>query len=156
MPNLTGMFPFVQNLVASATVTTNGTTASMALPYCQSYRFITSINTVTGTLPTLVVTIATSFDGGTTFNDVITSTTMSTTGIGTQIVFKPYLGAGDIATSQTVTLSSITTIAPTGGTVTNGPIDPRYVKIKWVVGGTTPSFSAVTIGVIGVMQDASD
>lgn len=156
MPNLSGTFPLATNLVAAATITTNTNSASLAIPYSQSYRFIFSINTVTGTSPTLICTIATSFDGGTTFQDVLTSTTLSTTGQGCDITFKPYMGAGDVATAQGSSLNSILTINPTAGTVSNGPIDPRYIKVKYVVGGTSPSFSSVTTAVICVPQDISD
>lgn len=152
MPNLRSQFPQVQNLSASATITTNSTGSAQAIPYAQSYRFIFSINTVTGTSPTLIGVVATSFDGGTTYQDVLATTTLSTTGQGCSIVFKPYLGDGEISTAQGSSLTSIATINPVAGTVANGPIDPRYIKIKWVVGGTSPSFSAATAAVICVPE----
>lgn len=156
MPTLRSLFPQTQVLVASATITTNTTSAALTLPSAQSYRFLVSINTVTGTSPTLIATIATSFDGGTTYQDVLTSTTMSTTGQGCSIVFRPYLASGDVATSQGSSLTSVATINPTAATVANGPINPQYIKVKYVVGGTSPSFSAVQVGVIAAAGDLND
>jgi len=156
MPNIKSLLPLATNMVASSTVTTNATSANIAIPLSQSYRFFVSINTVTGTSPTLIVTIATSFDGGTTYQDILTSTTLSTTGQGCDITFKPYLGSGDTATAQGSSLDSILTINPTAGTVSNGPIDPAHMKVKYVVGGTSPSFTAVTVAVICSPQDVSD
>jgi len=156
MPNLTSTFPLVQNLAASATITTNTTGSAQAIPYAQSYRFLFTIGTVTGTSPTLIGCVATSYDGGTTFQDVLTTTTLSTTGQGCSIVFRPYLGAGEISTAQGSSATATATINPTAGTVANGPIDPRYIKIKWVVGGTSPNFATAACSVICVPQDSSD
>jgi len=153
MPNLRSLFPQVQTLVATATITTNTTSAVQAIPYGQSYRFLFNVGTVSGTSPTMVATIATSYDGGTTFVDVLTSTTLNTTGTGCSIVFRPYLSDGEISTSQIATATATTTITPTAATVANGPIDPRYIKVKYLVGGTSPSF-AITTAVI-VMPEGS-
>ncbi len=150
MPNISELFPQVQNLAASATITTNTTGTAQAIPYAQSYRFIFAIGTVTGTSPTLLGIVATSYDGGTTYQDILTTTTLSTTGQGCSIVFKPYLGDGEIATAQGSSATATSTINPTAGTVANGPFDPRYIKIKWVVGGTSPSFATAVAAVIAV------
>jgi hypothetical protein len=153
MPNF-GVFPQTNILISQGTVTTNATTAALTLPPAQSYRMIVQVNTVTGTSPTLVVALATSFDGGTTYNSFMSTTSITATGSGQSIVFRPYLGVGDVATSGSCTLLGTTDLA--AAVINNGPINPQFVKVRFVVSGTSPSYSAVTVGIIAVPQDATD
>jgi len=153
MPNL-GMFPNAQVLLALATQTTSGTSAAITLPPAQSYRIIVQCNTVSGTTPTLVLALATSFDNGTTYTSVLSSTTATTSGQSPQILFRPYMAGGDVATSQ------MGTLVGTGGdiaaaVVNNGPVNPQFIKLRWVVSGTTPSF-AFQVGLIAMPQGGSD
>ena len=154
MPNLT-ILPLSSVLLATATTTTNGTSAALTLPTASSYRFVVQVNTVSGTSPTLQVIMATSFDNGTTYNEILSFTNMTTTGSGRQMQFRPYLGVGDAVTqSFSSTLLGTTDIAA-GDVVVNGPIDPRFIKLRWVHSGTSPSF-AWQFQVCAVPQDLSD
>lgn len=158
MPNF-GMFPQTNTLVALATVTTTGASGALTLPPASSYRIMVEVQTVSGTSPTLVVGVATSFNSGTTYDQVITTTTLTTSSQGAQLLIRPYLGIGDAATSQAMTkMASPYTGTPASlaaATINNGPIDPQHVQITWVAGGTSPSF-AFQVGYIAVPQDLSD
>ena len=152
MPNF-GMPPQQMLLLAKGTVTTNGTSANLTLPPASSYRIICQVNTITGTTPTLVMILATSFDNGTTYNEILSSVTMST--CGSQFTVRPYLGIGDAATCQnSVLLGAATDLA--AAVVNNGPINPGFIKLRFVVSGTSPSFGAVNVFVGAVPQDLSD
>lgn len=160
MPNQ-GMLPQVQTLLALATVTTNGTSANIStLPAASSYRFFLKVKTVSGTSPTLDVFLATSYDAtagaGTDYVTFLHFAQVTTTGLGRQAAIRPYLGSGDTAQESQ---SAFFTLADgaTGSTaiVVNGPINPSALKVRWVAGGTSPSF-AFEIGVISLPQDLSD
>src|SRR5947207_15665741 len=125
MPNF-GMLPLGSTLLGLATVTTNGTSAALTLPPASSYRFIVQVQTVSGTTPTLVVALATSADAGTTYNEIISTTTLSTSGAGDQLLIRPYLGIGDVATRAAVSLLGTADLA--AAVVNNGPIIPGFIK----------------------------
>lgn len=153
MPNF-GMLPFGGTLLGLATVTTTGTSANLVLPPSSSYRLVVQVQTVSGTLPTLQVILATSMDGGTTYNEVLsTATQMTTSGAGQQLLIRPYLGIGDVATVATSGL--LGTFDMTTNVVNNGPIIPQFIKLRWVIGGTTPSI-AFQVQYAAVPQDLSD
>src|SRR5215472_5058929 len=152
MPNF-GMLPFGGTLLATATQTTTGTSANLVLPPASSYRIVVQVNTVSGTTPTLVVILATSFDGGTSYNEIISTSTMTTTGSGQQLLIRPYLGIGDAATNAASTLLGVADLA--AAVVNNGPIIPQFIKLRWICSGTTPSF-AFQVQYAAVPQDLSD
>jgi hypothetical protein len=66
--------------------------------------------------------------------------------LGRQALFTPYLSAGVATTDASVGLLGTTDMA-SGSVVVNGPINPQYIKFRWVLGGTSPSF-AFTIKLI--------
>lgn len=152
MPNF-GMPPLGSTLLALATQTTSGTSANLTLPPASSYRLIVQAQTVSGTTPTLVLIVATSLDGGTTYNEILSTTTITTSGAGQQLLVRPYLGIGDAATAQACTLLGTADLA--AAVVNNGPIIPGFIKLRWVLSGTTPSF-AFQVQVAAVPQDLSD
>lgn len=152
MPNF-GMFPQTNTLLALATQTQSGTSAALTMPPASSYRFIVQVQTVSGTSPTLVLAVATSFDGGTTYNEILSSTTLTTSGSGDQLLIRPYLGIGDVATRASTTLLGTADIA--AAVVNNGPINPQLIKLRWIIGGTSPSL-AFQVQYCALMQDLSD
>lgn len=139
MPNY-AMLPLTSTLVGLATQTTSGTSAALTLLPSQSYRLIVQVQTVSGTSPTLQVIAATSFDNGTTYNEILSFANLTTSGVGRQMLIRPYVGSGDVATVATCTLLGTADIAA-GDVVNNGPINPAFVKIRWVLTGTSPSFA---------------
>ena len=152
MPNF-GMLPLGGTLLGLATVTTSGTSAALSLPPASSYRLIIQAQTISGTLPTLVAIVATSMDGGTTYNEILSSSTITSSGLGQQLLIRPYLGIGDAATSASSTLLGTADMA--AAIVNNGPIIPGFIKIRWVISGTTPSI-AWQVQYAAVPQDLSD
>jgi hypothetical protein len=153
MPNF-GMLPQGTTLLALATTTTSGTSAALTLPPASSYRLLVQVQTVSGTLPTLQVIVATSCDAGTTYNEILSYANLTTSGQGRQMMIRPYLGIGDVATVGGSALLGTADLAA-GDLVNNGPIVPGFIKIRWVHGGTTPSF-AWQLQLIAVPQDLSD
>lgn len=153
MPNF-GMFPQTQLLLAAGTLTTNTTSAALVLPPASSYRIICQVNTASGTGPGLVMALATSMDGGVTYNEIVSTNTVTTTGVGQQLLIRPYLGIGDAATAAASSLLGTADIA--AGVVNNGPINPQFIKLRFILSGTTPSFSSVNVFVGAVPQDLSD
>lgn len=137
------MFTQPYPLLAAATQTTTGNSAALTLPEADSYRLLLVAQTVSGTTPTLDVAILTSLDGGTNYVSVLQFDQMTTTG-AKQIVFRPYLGETEVATHQTVgLLGALGTVdlATNSALAANGPIDPRYIKVRWQLSGTSPSFN---------------
>lgn len=153
MPNY-GMFPQTSVLFAPGTITTTTTSAALTLPPAQSYRFICQINTVSGTSPTMVMVLATSFDAGATYNEIVSTSTMTTTGLGRQLLIRPYLGIGDAATEGSSSLAGVADIAAV--VVNNGPMNPQFMKVKLILGGTSPSFGAVSVQYCALPQDLSE
>lgn len=139
MPNFE-LFPLQGTLYTQATLTTNTTSGALTLPYAQSYRLIVETQTVSGTSPTMQVILATSADGGTNYHEILSFTQITTSGQGRQITFRPYLGYGDTATEFGCALLGTADLA-SGVVAQNGPIDPAHIKVRFVFGGTTPSFA---------------
>lgn len=155
MPNF-GVFPLAQTLLASATVTTTGTSAVITnLPLASSYRFSVEVTASSTNTTSFNVGLYTSSDGGTTYDLILWTTQMSNILGGYQFLFRPYLNAGDVATAiSNYILSTNTAIAATQ-VVANGPIDTRFVKIAWVLAGTSPSCT-FSVKCTSVPQDLSD
>jgi hypothetical protein len=153
MPNF-GVFPQTAVLFAPGTITATTTSGALTLPPAQSYRLICQINTVSGTSPTMVMALLTSFDAGATYNEVVSTSTMTTTGLGRQLLIRPYLGIGDAATEGSCSLGGVADIA--AAVVNNGPINPQFVKVKLIIAGTSPSFSSVSVQYCALPQDASE
>ncbi|HEX8838466.1 MAG TPA: hypothetical protein VF748_16100 [Candidatus Acidoferrum sp.] len=154
MPNF-GVLGQGTTLLALATQTTSGTSAAITLPPASSYRLIWQVNSVSGTTPTLVGIVAATADGGTTYNEVLSTTTITTTGTGAQMMIRPYLGIGDAATTAATTLLGVADLA--ANVVNNGPFlaTAGQIKLRWVLTGTTPSF-AFQVQLFAVPQDLSD
>jgi hypothetical protein len=157
-----GMLINPQTLLAIATVTTTGTSGNLTLAPGAGYRFFLKVKTVSGTSPTLDVFLSTSYDAtaaaGTDYETFLHFAQVTTSGLGRQMSFRPYLSAGDVALeSQSAFFGTGGADGATGSTAiaVNGPINNSAIKVRWVAGGTSPSF-AFEIGVISVSQDLSD
>jgi len=153
MPNF-GVLPLTSTLVGLATQTTSGTSAALELKPGSSYRFVVQVQTVSGTSPTLQVIVATSYDAGTTYNEVLSFANLTTSGQGRQMLIRPYLGLGDVATVAASALLGTADLAA-GDLVNNGPFNPAFVKIRWVLTGTSPSF-AFQVQTATLAQDLSE
>lgn len=138
MPNI-GLMTKAETLVALATVTTTGTSSALTLPQAQSHRVVVEVQTVSGTSPTLQVIMATS-DDSTQYHEIMSLTQITTSGLGRQAIFRTYLGVGDAATEGVAALLGTADIASSAD-VKHGPVNPRYIKFRWVLTGTSPSFA---------------
>jgi hypothetical protein len=154
MPNF-GTLGQGTTLLALATQTTSGTSAAITMQPASSYRFVCQVQTVSGTSPTMVLAVCATADNGATYNEILSTTTLSTSGSGDQLMIRPYLGSGDTATRASTTLLGTTDIA--AGVVNNGPFlaTSGTIKLRWILGGTSPSF-AFQVQVFAVPQDLSD
>jgi hypothetical protein len=159
MPNF-GVLPNPTVLLALATQTTNGTSSNLSLPPAASYRFFLKVKTVSGTSPTLDVFLATAYDAtgaaGTDYNVILHFAQCTTSGLGRTMTLRPFVGYGDTASEGQSALLG-TADGATGSTAVaqNGPINPTAIKVRWVLGGTSPSF-AFELGAIALLQDASE
>ena len=154
MPNF-GVLGQGNTLLALATQTQSGTSAAITLPPASSYRLIIQAQTVSGTSPTLVLALAATADNGTTYNEILSTTTITTSGAGQQLLIRPYLGIGDAATAAACTLLGTADLA--ANVVNNGPFlaTGGSIKLRWIIGGTSPSF-AFQVQYFAVPQDLSD
>lgn len=149
-----------QTLLAISTQTQSGTSANITVAPASSYRFFVKLKTVSGTTPTLDVFLATAYDAtaaaGTDYVTFLHFAQMTTSGLGRQMTFRPYLSAGEVAVEGQAAFFT-TADAATGATAValNGPFNNAAVKVRWVIGGTSPSF-AFEVGLISVAQDLSD
>lgn len=146
--------PLTSTLVGLATQTTSGTSGVLTLPLCSSYRFVVQVQTVSGTSPTLQVILATSFDAGSTYNEILSFANLTASGFGRQMIFRPFLGESELSTVASSTLLGTADIAA-ADVVNNGPINPALIKVRWVVLGTSPSF-AFQVQYAGVPQNLSN
>lgn len=154
MPNF-GVFPLASTLVASQTITTTANSANLTIPLASAYRFAVEVTASSTNTTSFNVGIYTSMDGGTTYDLIAWTTQMSNILGGYQFMFRPFLNAGDLATAQTNYVLGTNDPAGNVQVINNGPIDPRYIKVRWLVAGTSPSCT-FAVKYIAVPQDLSD
>jgi hypothetical protein len=126
----------VQNLVASAARTTTGNTAALALDFpCEIMTVILNLASVTGSSPTLDLYIQTSIDGGATWIDFYHNRQTGSAGV--------YVGRWAAGPENNVSGVDVTSgdAVLAAGVILNGPIVPGKIRVKWVIAGTTPSFT---------------
>src|SRR5215467_7115682 len=140
MPNF-GVFPLGSTLLATTTATTTngstntGSTGALTIGLASAYRFAVEVSTASGTITNLNVGIYSSCDGGTVY-DLVAWTTALTTAGGQQLLFRPFLNAGDAATTITNYILGTNTAATNAAIVSNGPIDSTHIKVAWQLAGT--------------------
>ena len=154
MPNL-GMFPLASTLVASQTVTTTANSAVLTLPAASSYRFAVEVTASSTNTTSFNVGIYSSSDGGTTYDLIAWTTQMSNILGGYQFLFRPYLNPGDAGTAINNYVLGTNDPAANTQIVANGPFDNRYIKVRWLLAGTSPSCT-FAVKYWAVPQDLSD
>lgn len=98
-------------------------------------QIIFNVGAVTGTAPTMVCKLQGSADSGTTWYDIPSATTASlvATGVYGILVYPSVtVSAGTITTGTTAQVSSVL---------------PRYWRVVYTIGGTTPSFTLTNVQV---------
>jgi hypothetical protein len=120
-------------LLASGTALTTGATSAFTLPYADAYRLILAIGTVSGTNPTFDAVLQDSPDGGTTWvNLPLRFTQVTVTGTPAT---NPYIIFKMVSISDA---ASAGVVAATGGALAvNTPVNVKYVRLAYTVGGTS-------------------
>jgi len=142
MPHSNAASPVIKNawLTVTAAAAT-ATSSALSLPIADTYAIWVIVSAATGTTPTCDIVLQTSYDGGTTYVDLPLRYTQKTAAASEVLVFKNGLGNNEVALGQVV--------ADTGGQVAkNCVFDWRYIKVKYTIGGTNPSFT-FTMQVLG-------
>jgi hypothetical protein len=125
--------PYDAILVASAAKTATGNSGNIDFPDdLDGALFIGDATTVTGTSPTMDLSIEVTPDRGTTFYEVFRFAQF-TAAVKQQLIvsFRRLAEAGAV---RTVTQGG------TGALNANCPIS-KIIRIKWTIGGTNPSFT---------------
>lgn len=137
MPGGTYLPPKVRRnhaTVTAAAATSNTTAFSPILGIADGYQLTLDVTAASGTTPTLDVVLQTSFDAGTNWIDLPLRFAQKTTTATEDLVFKLGLGGNEVALGQAV--------ADTGGSLAkNCLFDPVYLRAKYTIGGTNPSFT---------------
>lgn len=134
MPRSNAVTPIIKTLLASTTAAATATSSAISMGLADTYTLFLNVTAATGTSPTLDVVLQTSYDGGTTYIDLPLRYAQKTTATSNVLVFKCGLGNNEVALENAV--------ADTGGTLAkNCVFDWRYMKIKYTIGGTNPSFT---------------
>jgi hypothetical protein len=130
--NLQLLNPVVTSVSAAAATATSGV---VAVPMADEYSICISVSAATGTSPTMDIVFQGSIDKGTTYvNLPLRSAQMTAAGVH-WFTFKRGLGWGEAAFNQAL-------VADTGGALAKNVVfDPQYVKFKYTIGGTNPSFT---------------
>ena len=126
--------------VASAARTTSSNSGSVILPSAPSYTFWLDVTTVTGTNPTLDLSIEQTPDDGTTFLGFLRFA-QSIAAEQRRIKWAPSLM--NEAAEETAEL------ATTGGASVDNMPASRKIRFVWTIGGTnTPTFT-FAVGIVG-------
>lgn len=142
MPRSNVVSPILHpSLVSVSAAAATSTSSAFNMGIADTYSLCLNITAASGTTPTLDVVLQTSLDGGTTYVDLpLRYTQKSATGAA-WLVFKCGLGNNEVALEQAA--------ADTGGTLAkNCVFDWRYMKVKYTIGGTNPSFT-FTLNLLG-------
>lgn len=125
--------------VASAARTVTGNSGELWLPSAPSYTFWLDVNTVTGTSPTLDLTVEMTPDSGTTWFGFMRFAQI-TAAAERRVKWSP--GLGTEAAEEALEL------ATTGGASVDNMAVSATIRILWTIGGTSPSFTFL-VDVIG-------
>lgn len=121
--------PYQALLYSTGAITATTTSSTITLPLCSSYMFVLTA-TIGGTSPTVDVAIQDTYDDGTTFFSVLRFAQMTATGTRMLRVN----GSMGVAEAGTEGAS-----ADTGGALNNNVILTDKIKIKFTIGGTSPT-----------------
>lgn len=127
--------PILKTLMAATTFTTTTASPTFALPIADTYSFILTAASVTGTSPTFDAVYQFSTDGGTTFVNLPWRHTQITAAATLYLTIRLGLGVGEVGIENAA--------ASTGGTLVKAavPGDISKMRINVTVAGTSPSAS---------------
>ncbi len=134
-------------ITAVSAAAASAASSSFELPDdVESAMFLFDITTATGTTPTLDIKVQTSPDAGTTYFDVFRSSQITAASmLRMNCVFKSSPeNTASTATNASGGNMSVITLATSGALMTGCPIAPKYMRIRYVIGGTNPVFTFTT------------
>jgi hypothetical protein len=128
--------------ISAVSVTATGSSAQFNLGLGDCYQLTLVIGTVTGTSPTLDTILQTSYDKGTTYQNLPIRWTQKTGSTTVETAtFRCGIGNNEVAT--------LNVVAATGGQlVKNCIFDPKYMKLGYTVSGTSPVFPVTLVAYV--------
>lgn len=132
---------YQQVLVASAAKTASGNSGVQPFNLRDIEVVIvevSAITPVTGTTPTLNLYVQQSLDGGATFVD-IAALAQATTAVTTATRLR--LSAKLMTRADDAIVTGVGDATTTAGQLSGIPLVANGLRIKWVIGGTNPSFT---------------
>ena len=138
MPNLSSDFALSTALLNGQTATTNGTSAAFTIPQGSSYRLTVELLTASSTVTNFNLSLYTSSDAGTTYHGLLAFTALTTSGQAISMIFRPYMGPGDVATvTGTLPILGSTDFATNTQLVAlNAPFSSQFLKARWLAATT--------------------
>lgn len=131
----TELIPSVKTLLSGVTVTAASTSTAFSVPIADCWSFYLNVTAASGTGPTLDVSFQTSVDGGTTYINVPWRFAQISTTATNVMTVRNGFAIGQVGVETA-------TSAGTGGTLQSPcVVDPSFLKLNYVLGATTPSFT---------------
>jgi hypothetical protein len=126
---------------SAAARTTTGNSGAIKIPEdCSAIMFIADANTVSGTSPTLDISLEISNDEGTTWFGVSRFTQI--TSATERFLTQPFFGQSVIGTEGVTEANwEMAEAAATGGALVQPCVQPSHMRAVWTIGGTNPSFN---------------
>lgn len=134
--------------LAAAARTTTATSASIGIPEgTRSIMFIADMNTVSGTSPTLDISVEITNDQGTTWFGVSRFTQI--TAAAERFLTQPFFGE-NVTGTEGVTEGNweMAEAAATGGALIQPCVVPSFMRVVATIGGTSPSFNGSIIALL--------
>ena len=121
--------------------TTTGNSGAIRLPEdCSAIQFIADANTVTGTSPTLDISIEITNDEGTTWFGASRFTQF--TAAAERFLTLPLFGRNVVGTEGVTEANwEMAEAAATGGALIQPIVPPTHLRAVWTIGGTNPNFN---------------
>lgn len=143
------------DVISAVTATASSANSSaFAIPRnTQVAMFLFDVTTGSGTTPTLDIAIQTSPDEGSTYYNVFRAIQITAVSINRLICDFSSFG-GNTATTATNAgggNAAAITLATSGALTAGAPIIPEYMRIRYVIGGTNPSFAFTTDVIYGLV-----
>lgn len=134
--------------LSAAARTTTATSSAVNLPdSCQAIMFISDMNTVTGTSPTLDVSIEITHDDGTTWFGVSRFTQQ--TAASERFLIQPLMGKNVVGTEGVTEANwEFAEAAATGGALVQSCVTSRKIRVVATIGGTNPSFNGSVVAIV--------
>lgn len=134
--------------LAAAARTTTANSGAVQIPEgARAIMFISDQNTVSGTSPTLDISLEISNDAGTTWFGISRFTQV--TAAGERFLIQPFLGENVFGTDGVTEANfEFAEAAATGGALVQPCVVPSLMRAVMTIGGTSPSFNGSLIALL--------